>query len=210
MIAMMMLASLVATTSARSNEVCDVAPRLVPVVAADTLRGFYEAGATYGDFMAAARQRVSEWQGNYALGAEALDSEVLDRARQLSGTWYILIVAIDSCADSVNIVPYLAALADSVESIHVRVVLPDAGKPLQESRRTPDGRTATPTIIVLNENWEEVGSIIERPAVLLEAMAAWTAEGETDIRGRRMEWYKADAGRSTVAEVLGMTEDSDL
>jgi hypothetical protein len=208
MIATMMLASLAAATPARSAEICEVAPRLVAAVAVDTLRGFYESAATYGDFMGAARQRVAEWQGNYARGAEVLHPEVLERARKISGTWYVVIVAIDSCADSVNTVPYLAALADSVESIRLRVLLPDAGRPLQETRQTPDGRNATPTIIVMNENWEEVGSIIERPTVLLEAMAAWTAEGETDIRGRRMEWYRTDAGRSTVAELLSLMERS--
>lgn len=207
MITTMVLASMMAATPVQASAVCSAAPKISMVVAADTLRGYYEAGATYGDFMASAKQLASQWQENYARGAGVLEAPVLERARAIGGTWYILVVAIDYCTDSVNTLPYLAALADSVESIHVRVILPDAGKPLQEARRTPDGRTATPTIIVMNENWEEVGSIIERPAPLLEAMAAWTAEGERDIRGRRMEWYKGDAGRSTVAEVLRIAEN---
>ncbi len=206
MITTMVLASLMAATPTQASAVCNATPKISMAVVADTLRSYYEAGATYGDFMASAKQLATQWQENYARGATVLEAPVLERARAIGGSWYILVVAIDYCTDSVNTLPYLAALADSVESFHVRVLLPDAGKPLQESRRTPDGRTATPTIIVMNGNWEEVGSIIERPAPLLEAMAAWTAEGERDIRGRRMEWYKADAGRSTVAEAIGIAE----
>lgn len=205
MIITVALASLTLLSGADHRQSCD-GDAVTHVAVADTLRGFYEGGAAYGDFMAAARQRVEQWRDNYARGGEVLDPLVIERAKRVGGTWYLLVVAVDGCADSVNTVPYLAALTDRVESIGMRIVLPDAGRPLQETRRTPDGRTATPTIIVLDADWKEIGAIVERPAPLLAATAAWEAEGERNIRGRRMEWYESDAGRSTVAEVLEIIE----
>jgi hypothetical protein len=75
------------------------------------------------------------------------------------------------------------------------------GRWVMERYRTPDGRAATPTVVLLNPAGEPVGCFIERPAGLRQAIAAG---------GRTMEilteWRKQDAGRSTVLEIVELLE----
>ncbi|MEO8076105.1 MAG: hypothetical protein ABI818_07235, partial [Acidobacteriota bacterium] len=72
--------------------------------------------------------------------------------------------------------------------------------------RTPDGRAATPTIVVLGPDGRVIGSLTERPA----ALRAWVdqqnagAAGASSAQGlheRTMKWYAEDAGQATVAEI---------
>jgi hypothetical protein len=76
-----------------------------------------------------------------------------------------------------------------------------------EAHRTRDGRAATPTLILLDENWNEVGCWVERPSELArwgELERAKLSDGEF-VR-QKTAWYDRDRGRSTVREVLDMIE----
>ncbi len=63
--------------------------------------------------------------------------------------------------------PYVAKLAAAVpEKLELRVIGRAEGSRIQSAHLTPDGRLATPTIIVLDENNRYVGGWVERPAEL--------------------------------------------
>ena len=199
MLTTLLFASLVATPMAPP---C-VAPVARPVpVASDSLRTLYESGRSFAAFLEAATNRREQWIANHERGA-AIDATLVARARAVPGRWRLLVVAIDSCSDSVSTIPYLAPLVDAVEGLEMRIVLPEEGKWVQEAHRTPDGRAATPTIVLLDEQWEVVGCFIERPRVLREVLAQ---DGEGSQFARKMAWYDTDAGRATVTEIVEMLE----
>lgn len=172
----------------------------------DELRALYQSGRSYADFLGRATRRAELWHGNTER-SEDIDAALLERARAVGGTWHLLAVAIDSCSDSVSTIPYLAYLADHMEGLSLRIVDPTAGRAVMESHRTVDGRAATPTVLLLDSEYDEVGCFIERPPTL----RTWIVEnGETlpaqELYERKMEWYADDAGHETVETFVEMLE----
>jgi len=172
----------------------------------EDLRAMYEAGQTFSDFMDSAVRRKDLWDGNWAR-SEHIDMALVERARAVGGTWRFLAVAVDSCSDSVNTIPYLARFVALVPGLGVRVVNSDVGRRVMEDHPTPDGRASTPTVVLLDADWNEAGCFIERPPVLRD----WILENPLKLERQplfeaKMEWYDDDAGRGTLEEIVRMLE----
>ena len=168
------------------------------VTAADsTYKALYESGTTFADFLANATSRKEQWEGNYAL--KIAPDALVTRATAAGTGWKLLVVTISSCGDSVDSVPYLASLLDKVPSVEMRLINPTAGKAVMEAHRTPDGRAATPTVILLDAEFNERGCWVERPANLLAKMKEPNFEG-------RQQWYDNDRGASALEEIVQMIE----
>ena len=167
------------------------------VVIDSTYKSLYESGVTFAEFLANANARKEQWEGNYAL--KIAPDALVTRATAAGSGWKLLVVTIPSCGDSVNSIPYLASLIDKVPSVEMRLINPTAGKSVQEAHRTPDGRAATPTVILLDAEFNERGCFVERPANLLAAMKEPNFEG-------RPEWYDKDRGASALEEIVQMIE----
>ena len=146
------------------SEVCSDVSRS-PSTLDNELRDIYESGRPYTEFLSSAKRRAELWIGNTEK-AEQIDSHLVARARAVGGSWRLLAVAVDSCSDSVSTIPYLAQLVDRVDGLDMRVVDPTTGLSIMESHRTLDGRASTPTSLLLNEDFDEVGCFIERPPAL--------------------------------------------
>jgi len=174
-------------------------PTLCASTQADSLDRLFEKGRTYQAFLESANARRETWVENTK--AATLDPAVLERARAVGGEWRLLAVAEDWCGDSANTIPYVARLIDSLPSVTLRIVNSTDGRWVMERYRTPDGRAATPTVVLLNSAGEPVGCFIERPAGLRKAIADG---GRTTTV--LTEWRKQDAGRSTVQEIVELLE----
>lgn len=170
----------------------------------DVLRALYERGQTFPAFHEAATRRRKLWDRNYARAA--VDAAVVERAQAVGGTWHLLVVAVDGCSDSVSTIPYLARLAERVPGLELRIVDSDVGRAVMEARRTPDDRAATPTVVLLDAGFDDVGCFIERPAALRAHLAELEARGGTNALAAKMAWYDEDAGAATVDEVVGLME----
>ena len=170
----------------------------VPAVSDSTYRALYESGETFADFVSKATARKAQWEGNYALNV-APDALVTRAAAAGSG-WKLLVVTVPGCSDSVNIVPYMASFLDKVPSIEMRLIDPTAGKAVMEAHRTPDGRAATPTVILLDAEFNERGCWVERPSTLIELM-----KNGTNFDGK-MAWYDKDRGASSLEEIVQVIE----
>lgn len=167
---------------------------------ADSLDRLFEHGRSYQVFLESANARKETWLENTQ--AATLDPAVLARARAVSGEWRLLAVAEDWCGDSANTVPFIARLMDSLPSVTLRIVNSKDGRWVMERYRTPDGRAATPTLVLLNSAGEAVGCFVERPAGLRKAIA----DGGRSTMTILTEWRKQDAGRSTVQEIVELLE----
>jgi hypothetical protein len=166
-----------------------------------SLAALYEQGQRWDDFLAAARARRAMWVRNSE--AATVPADVLAQVRALPGTWRLLVVAVDSCSDSVNTIPYLARLVTDVAALEMRIITPRQGRELMASRPTPDGRSATPTVVILDAEGREAGCWIERPAALQAmAIAANAGGGTPEFAAQKQGWYEQDRGASTVREVV--------
>jgi hypothetical protein len=180
-------------------------PSIVTAAADSSLRPLFESGTTFADFVAAATARREGW---LRLQREAaIDPALLTRARAVPGQWQLLVVAVDACGDSMNSVPYAARLADSVPSLTLRIVAPAAGRAVQEGHRSPDGRAATPTFVLLDARGADVGCLVELPAPLRQ----WTDSARKvvtsdSVYAYRRAFYDRDRGASLVTELVEVLE----
>lgn len=168
-------------------------------------RSLFESGQTFADFVAKADRRKEQWEANYAL--RATPDALVARAKATGPGWRLLVVTVPGCSDSVNSIPYLASLVDQLPGVEMRLVMRDAGLSVMEGHRTPDGRAATPTVVLLDAEYRERGCWIERPAPLI----AWLEEqkgkmSDGELFDGKMKWYDADRGASSLEELVQVME----
>ena len=169
------------------------------------LKDLFESGIPFGSFLENAKRRKDQWDAHYGDGSVTVDQ--VSRARAVGGPWRILAIAEDWCGDSANTIPYLARLVEQVDGLEMRVVNSTAGRAVMEAHRTPDGRAATPTVILLDDEWNEAGCFVERPTPLMEWYLANRADKTSDeLHEYIFDWYTADAGAATVEDLLTLLE----
>ena len=169
-------------------------------------QAFYNTGIPFAEFLDRARARRDEWRQRY--NDAAVTADLVTRMRALPDHRLILAVAEDWCSDSINTVPYIARLVDGApERLSLRIIDSKVGRPVMNANLTPDGRAATPTIVVLREDGEVLGSWVERPSTAQR----WFLEQRKTVKHdplheRLMNWYAEDAGRTTLAEIAALLE----
>lgn len=178
------------------------------------LAALYEKGRTLGAFVADADRLQQLWQGNRERAH--IPEDVARRADALEQSWRILVVAAAGCHDSANNIPPLARLALYADNLELRMVTPEeGGQAVMETRRTSDGRAATPTVVILTENGEEAGCWIERPApqraFYMENLkgARRGSEPWREAVQEFLGWYEADNGATALREVMDVLEAAE-
>jgi hypothetical protein len=163
----------------------------------------FQKGVTFDQFLADAQSQKETWQTNAA--RNTIKPEMTERLKNAGADLQILVIAEAACSDSVNVVPYLARLASSA-GVELRIVSKAAGLAVAESHRTPDGRAATPTVILLRKG-TEAGAWIERPAVLQAwYLSTGSQLSNTERLSRKLAWYDWDRGDTSLSEILALAE----
>jgi hypothetical protein len=167
---------------------------------------YYAKGMTFAQFLEQARARRDEWRSRY--NDATVTADLVTRLRALPERRRILVVSEDWCFDSANTIPYLARLVDGApERLEMRIIGLEIGRPIMEAHRTPDGRAATPTVIVLDERGRITGAWTERPS----AAQTWFLERQKvtmqePLHDQLEKWYEDDAGKTTMAEIAAILE----
>lgn len=190
----------------------------------DSLRAIFDEGVPFEVFLHRADERTELWHRVWTEGR--VPATVLERVRAVVGSprseregteadysteevakWRLVVVAVAGCSDSVHSVPYLARLALKVDGLELRVVTPEAGQSVLKAHRTPDGRGATPTAVLLDREDRLAGCWVEQPRALQEW---WLGEARELSADRRMElkmsWYDEDAGSEVLREMVQILE----
>ena len=166
----------------------------------------YKNGITFAEFLEFARAKRDEWRQRY--NDASVTPDLITRMRALPSKRLILVVAEDWCSDSAQTIPYVARLVDGApERLAMRIVNSTVGRAVMDANLTPDGRAATPTIVVLTERQAVLGSWVERPSTA----QAWFLEQQKSVMQQALhdqlkKWYPDDAGRTTVAEIAALLE----
>ncbi len=202
----MLSAALLITSFAVCQPSVIAVPGATARIATDSsLLSIFEKGQTFADFVASATSRRDGW---LRLQKEAVVRPALiTRARAVGGTWQLLVVARDGCGDSMNSVPYAARLVDSVPGLSLRIVSPQDGATVARNHRTQDGRSATPTFVLLDSAGRDVGCLVELPKPLRD----WTntARGgvsDDSLHAYRNTFYAKDQGVSLTTELVEVLE----
>jgi hypothetical protein len=114
----------------------------------------------------------------------------------------LLVLATDWCGDAANTLPVLAALAERVPGLDLKV-LEREQFPLVMGRYLTNGSRSIPIAIALDEAWNELGRWGPRPAALQSWMEANKATVPTPRRyAYARKWYAKDAGETALRELL--------
>jgi hypothetical protein len=168
-----------------------------------TAASLFERGLTWEQFLDGVMVQRELWLKNAV--AATVPPGLNERLTRVSQGLRLVIVAEDSCTDSVNTVPYIARLA-SAAHLDLRIIDRTVGEPLVQRHHAPGGRAATP-VVVLVRNGRDVGAWVERPAVLQKLFLSMTADHENGRRlAQRQSWYDLDRGRTTLEELVALAE----
>lgn len=177
-------------------------------VAADVIEyaALYQKGLSMAAFTDAAGSRADEWRRRTA--DARVDDEVLRRVRALPGARRLLVVRSRPAAIRwLRFRTSPGSLRRHPIDSTWRIVNSRDGRVVMEAHRTPDGRAATPTVVVLDGEGRYVGAWSERPA----ALQAWYIEQKSslsrgELSSQKAKWYAADGGKSALAEIMALVE----
>ncbi len=132
--------------------------------------------------------------------------EISARVEALGGHWHLLVLSEDWCGDSVNIVPIVAKLAESVSNMDMRILARDENLDIMDSHLTGTSRSI-PIVILLNQKFQECGWWGPRPRELQK----WVMEKgmllPKDVLYREVRtFYARDHGLTTMRELVEMLE----
>jgi hypothetical protein len=165
----------------------------------------FDRGVTWDAFLSTVEAQRSLWQSNTRRAS--VPPALVERMQNAGQGLRLLVIGEGACSDSVSVVPYVATLASQAK-VALRIVGREPGRPLLGGHRTPDGREATPTILLLREG-QVVGAFVERPAALQEwYLTAGAKLSQADRYARKMSWYDWDRGDSSVNEIVALAEKS--
>lgn len=165
----------------------------------------FESGQRFADFLADTKARREGWHARN--DSVRIEPAMLARARAVGGEWRILVVAVDRCGDSMNSVPYLAHLADSVPGLSLRIVLPEPGRAAQDAHKSVDGRRATPTFVLLDASGASRGCIVELPKEIRDwAHGVRGAVSSDSLHAGIAAYYRRNQGQGIVEEAVLMLE----
>ncbi len=172
--------------------------------AQQSAQALFESGITWQAFLDAADVRRELWQKNTERARSTVKPDHVERLKSVAAGLTLLVVAEASCSDSVNTVPFLAELSARA-GVDMRIVGKAGADAALEGHKTPDERTATPTVIFLR-NGRDTGAWVERPAALQAWFITVTGLPQRERLERKMSWYEWDRGDSTVSDFLAVVE----
>jgi hypothetical protein len=177
-----------------------------------TLKRAYVAGIDFKSFLKNVDKRnmlaqlSNPWNANWRKSGPS--DEQISRARSLRGNYRLLAIAAESCSDSVHTIPYLARLADRIDRLEMHMLSPKSSKVILENY-SAGGHMVTPTVLILNENFEVVGTWNERPLPLKDWLTYDSAVRDHEMARRKQFWYMWDEGHHTRNEILNLLEAAD-
>jgi hypothetical protein len=163
-------------------------------------RELWDEALAFDAFVAACKaEHCGLWQGVYNLARVpdwALAAVPPGIKRKL------LVIAEDWCGDASNTVPVVARLVANLPGFELKVIMRDR-YPAVMDRYLTNGSRSIPIVIVLDENYQELGHWGPRPTELQAwVMANRATMPKAELYPQVRKWYARDRGETTIREVL--------
>ena len=169
-------------------------------IGAPDFRTIWQTAIPYSRFVAEARQHRELWEGIYRTAH--IPRWAVEQACERGKNRRLLVLAEDWCGDASNTVPILAKLGDEASCLELRILKRDENPELMD-RYLTNGARSIPIVIVLDEEFRELGHWGPRPAELQQ----WVLENKGKMSKEELypqvrRWYARDKGETTLREVL--------
>ena len=166
----------------------------------------YYGGETFAEFMTRPIKSKEMW---VALAHRVtIPIEISARVEALHGEWHLLVLSEDWCGDSMNIVPIIAKLTDSISNMDMRILARDENLDIMDAHLTGGKSRSIPIVILLNPRFEECGWWGPRPRELQKWVVEQGMSLPKDERYKQIRtFYARDHGLSTMREIAEMLEE---
>lgn len=155
---------------------------------------------TFDEFVASSPDHGELWAGVHRL---ARIPEWAEAAALASPPRRLLVLAEDWCNDGFSSIPVLARWAALSGALELRILRRDEHPEVMD-RYLTDGTRSIPVVIILDEEFRELGHWGPRPRALQEWVLANRASIPKDeLRPQIRRWYARDRGESMLREVVG-------
>jgi hypothetical protein len=165
----------------------------------------YCEGETFADFLLRPIKNHDLWVAitNHVV----IPVELSARVNALGGHWHLLVVSEDWCGDSVNIVPILAKLTQSVTNMDMRILARDENLDIMDAHLTGGKSRSIPIVILLNDKYQECGWWGPRPTPLQKWVVETGMSMPKEERYKEVrKFYARDRGLTTMHEIVDMLE----
>ena len=164
--------------------------------------GLWDTALTYDEFVKQSTEHCALWTGVYRLAR--IPPWALERACERGRKFRVLVLAEDWCGDASNTIPYVAKLGAEARCLEMRILRRDEHPAVMDRYLTGSAR-AIPIVIVLDEEWHEIGHWGSRPTEL----QAWVMEARKTTPKEQLypqvrRWYAKDKGETTLREILSL------
>ena len=165
----------------------------------ENLKALWDQALSYDAFLAASTKHKGLWEGIYDIAripawAPAALSPGVQRK--------LLVIAEDWCGDASSTIPVVAKLVSLVPGLELRVLLRDQNPEVMD-RYLTNGSRSIPIVIVLDEEYRELGHWGPRPRELQAwVMANRVTVPKAELYPQVRKWYARDHGETTLRELL--------
>jgi len=165
----------------------------------------YCEGETFAEFLAHPIKNHDLWLAIYK--HVTIPIEISARVQALGGHWHLLVLNEDWCGDSVNIVPIIAKLTESVSCMDMRILARDENLDIMDTHLTGTSRSI-PIVILLNQKYQECGWWGPRPRELQKWVIEKGLKLPKEERYKEVRtFYARDHGLTTMREIVEMLEE---
>lgn len=166
----------------------------------------YEGGETFAEFMA--RPTIKNREMWLALARRVvIPIEISARVEALPGQWHLLVLSEDWCGDSINIVPIVAKLTESVSNMDMRILARDQNLDIMDAHLTNGKSRSIPIVILLDPKFQECGWWGPRPRELQKWVVEKGMQLPKEERYKVVRtFYARDHGLTTMREIVEMLE----
>ena len=167
----------------------------------------YCDGETFADLLA--RPTIKNHDMRIAISRRiTIPIEISARVEALKGQWHLLVLSEDWCGDSINIVPIIAKLTESVSNMDMRILARDQNLDIMDAHLTNGRSRSIPIVILLNDKFQECGWWGPRPRALQQWVVDSGMQLPKDVRYKEIRtFYARDRGLTTMREITDMLEE---
>ena len=134
----------------------------------------FNQGMTYAEYKAQMTRNRERFDDTEA--AVEVDPQAVAALAKLQSPLNVLVIAEDWCGDVISNVPALGRLAEASGMLNVRIFLRDQNLDLMDQYLKEGKYRSIPVFAVFDQNFNELGTMLERPDSVTTMMADGTAE----------------------------------
>ena len=154
----------------------------------------FEQGMTYDDYKAQMTRNQDRFQAN----EQALELDPADLAAftNLPKPLNVLVLAEDWCGDVINNLPILGRLAAESGKLNLRIFLRDQNLDIMDQYLNQGQFRSIPVFVFFDDQFNELGRFIERPASVTER----NARSQRELYAQHPEFGSSDTPVSQLPE----------